>query len=169
VLAVLASLFAISLIAGIVWIVFTAAVDGARSTSSTYNTDGSWRHETSTKPTHTESYTTSLDTETAEEKSNRVWQAEQEQARIKARQELAAEAERLRVKAQKERVFQFIKDKADKGEAYYQFRVGESYLNGEGVEQSDNEAERWLYRALGNGYLEATNVIAKLKSRERKL
>lgn len=48
------------------------------------------------------------------------------------------------------------------GDAFAQFRLGEIYLAGDGVKQSDKRARRWLRRAAGQGYTPAEELLAEM-------
>ena len=52
---------------------------------------------------------------------------------------------------------------ADDGHAKAQFRLGESYATGKGVEQKDvNEAAKWYRKAAEQGHEEAAKALRSL-------
>jgi hypothetical protein len=53
---------------------------------------------------------------------------------------------------------------AHPGDAWAQFRLGEIYLAGEGVRQSDRRARKWLRRSAEQGYRPAAELLASLEA-----
>jgi hypothetical protein len=49
------------------------------------------------------------------------------------------------------------------GDAWAQFRLGEIYLAGKGVRQSDRRARKWLRRSAAQGYDPAAELLAKME------
>ncbi len=56
--------------------------------------------------------------------------------------------------------------KAVPGDVWAEFRLGEIYLAGNGVEQSDRRARKWLRRAADHGYAPAAALLARMEARE---
>lgn len=52
------------------------------------------------------------------------------------------------------------------GDAFAQFRLGEIYLAGDGVKQSDKRARRWLRRAARQDYAPAVALLAEMEAGE---
>lgn len=52
------------------------------------------------------------------------------------------------------------------GDIWAQYRLGEIYLAGDGVEQSRRRARNWLRRAADNGHVQAAELLAKMKAEE---
>lgn len=52
------------------------------------------------------------------------------------------------------------------GSAWAQFRLGEIYLAGKGVKQSDRRARKWLKRSARQGYAPAIELLAKMVAAE---
>lgn len=55
---------------------------------------------------------------------------------------------------------------ADPGDAWAQFRLGEIYLAGKGVKQSDRRARRWLRRSAAQGSSPAAELLARMEARD---
>ena len=52
------------------------------------------------------------------------------------------------------------------GDAFAQFRLGEIYLAGDGVKQSDRRARGWLKRSAHQGYGPAIDLLAQIEAKE---
>jgi hypothetical protein len=72
----------------------------------------------------------------------------------------AKEAQRL---AAQQRVLKFYLSRADAGDGFAQFRLGDIYFRGEGGETNFVLAQKWLSRAVTNGHPEATNLLNQLE------
>jgi hypothetical protein len=66
--------------------------------------------------------------------------------------------------AAQQAVLQSYSPKADNGDGFAQYRLGEIYLHGEGVETNLAYAKRYLSMAVTNGYPEATNLLNVIES-----
>jgi hypothetical protein len=55
---------------------------------------------------------------------------------------------------------------AEKGDPYGQFRMGERYLKGEGVERNMTVAKEWLKKASANGHSDAQKLLESIKRSE---
>lgn len=53
------------------------------------------------------------------------------------------------------------------GDAFAQFRLGEIYLAGNGVKQSDRRARRWLKRSANQGNAPAIKLLAQIEAGEK--
>ncbi len=58
----------------------------------------------------------------------------------------------------------FLQDKAAEGSPMAQYRLGEKYVKGDGVEANLELAKFWLQAACTNGSIEASNLLSKLQS-----
>ena len=67
-----------------------------------------------------------------------------------------------KVKSQ-QAVIKYYTPKADGGDGFSQYRLGEIYLHGEGVETNLDSAKHYLSMAVTNGYPEATNLLNQVK------
>jgi hypothetical protein len=76
------------------------------------------------------------------------------QAAAKAAKKLAAQ----------QAVIQNYLPKADNGDGFAQYRLGEIYLHGEGVETNLVSAKHYLSMAVTNGYPEASNLLNAIES-----
>ena len=54
---------------------------------------------------------------------------------------------------------QFLRAKAEQGDAEAQYSLGSAYYTGSGVPESDVEAVKWFRRAAGQGHAEAQNKM----------
>ena len=54
-----------------------------------------------------------------------------------------------------ERDFHELKDKACSGDIEAQFKLGECYKTGNGVEMDEEEADKWYHEAARQGHIEA--------------
>jgi TPR repeat protein len=60
-------------------------------------------------------------------------------------------------------VLKFHQEEANKGNAYYQFRMGQRYLIGDGVEKDTSKACDMFLKAAAQGNEEAKAALQKLK------
>lgn len=79
----------------------------------------------------------------------------------KASQARQAEAKRDGIK---QKMIDYYTKQAESGDGYSQLRLGQIYMRGEGCETNYQTAQVWLYRAVTNGYPEASNSIALIQS-----
>lgn len=56
----------------------------------------------------------------------------------------------------------WVRDQADAGDAFSQFRMGERYLKGDGVEKDDSLAKKYLTKASAQGNQDARDLLAKM-------
>jgi Sel1 repeat-containing protein len=61
------------------------------------------------------------------------------------------------------RTVKFNQDAADKGDAYGQLRMGERYLNGEGVEKDESKAKEFLSKSAAQGNQNAAKLLERIK------
>lgn len=52
------------------------------------------------------------------------------------------------------------------GDTWAEFRLGEIYLAGNGVKQSDRRARKWLRRAADHGHAPAADLLARMEAGE---
>jgi hypothetical protein len=93
------------------------------------------------------------------EKLNKARQVELDKQR-----QAAIEAAEKRKQAGADRALKYNQDLADKGDAYGQLRMGERYLNGDGVEKNETKAKDYLSKAAAQGSIEASNILANISS-----
>ncbi len=69
-----------------------------------------------------------------------------------------------KTKAISDRAVAWNLSKANSGDAYGQFRMGERYRDGEGVVKDETKAKEWLKKAADQGHKEAVSALAWLTS-----
>lgn len=85
--------------------------------------------------------------------------AAERRARENASNALAyAEAKKKKDDEAKRRLFEYAKTQAQAGNAYYQRRLGEMYMRGEGTDVDVEQARTWIFKAWGNGDQQASNL-----------
>lgn len=55
-----------------------------------------------------------------------------------------------------------LRDVADRGDVYSQFRLGQLYYEGTGVGRDDQEAAKWFLKAAGHDHAEAQYILASM-------
>ncbi|MEO6184637.1 MAG: hypothetical protein ABIP71_16345, partial [Verrucomicrobiota bacterium] len=61
------------------------------------------------------------------------------------------------------KALQSNKDKAESGDAYGQFRMGERFRDGEGVPKDEKLAREWFSKAAEQGHADAKKELGKIK------
>jgi len=84
-------------------------------------------------------------------------------AKLKVQQILATSEARQNKEAQDLRTFLRLQSQATNGEVWAQSSLGLHYLNGQGCETNRELAIKWLKMAAGNGDMEASNKLERLK------
>jgi hypothetical protein len=92
---------------------------------------------------------------------------EAQQREIANRQAEIVKAQEAKRVAIKQNILKFYQPQADAGDGFAQFRLGEIYLHGEGVETNFVLAQKWFGIAATNGFPEATNFLNKLEQSAR--
>lgn len=64
----------------------------------------------------------------------------------------------------KSATIKFLKEKAAEGAPMAQYRLAEKYLKGDGVPRDVEQAKFWLEASCTNGYVEASNLLHKIKN-----
>jgi TPR repeat protein len=77
--------------------------------------------------------------------------------------EAQAQARAAKKLAAQQAIIQNYTTKADGGDGFAQYRIGEIYFRGEGVETNLVYARHYLSMAVTNGYPEATNYLNQIK------
>lgn len=88
--------------------------------------------------------------------------AETQRKALEVNQGLAKQREETR-KAAMERALKFNQAAADRGEASGQFRMGERYFKGEGVNRDLAKAREYLAKAAAQGYPEAVRLLDEVR------
>lgn len=98
------------------------------------------------------------------------WFIKQQKEQADAAQAAANAAANAAIEAQKKKAFELQKhavewllSQATNGSASAQCSLGIHYLNGQGVETNKETAFYWLTQAANQGYIEASNMLIKLK------
>ncbi|MGO9147895.1 MAG: tetratricopeptide repeat protein [Desulfomonilia bacterium] len=55
-----------------------------------------------------------------------------------------------------------VREAAERGDVYSQFRLGQIYYEGKGVSRDDNEAAKWFLKAAGQDHSEAQFILATM-------
>jgi hypothetical protein len=104
-----------------------------------------------------------LKSEAAERLKKAQEKQENQQREIEKRSaEIAKAQEAKRIVAQ-QRVLKVYQSRAETGDGFAQFRLGEIYFHGEGVETNFVLAQKWFTIAVTNGHPEATNFLNQLE------
>lgn len=99
-------------------------------------------------------------------KSNEVFEAKQEAVKADESARLAEAAAKLEIENRKRKAFESTEAKAKSGDAFYQLRLGELYMKGEGTSADSEQAKAWLFKAWGGGQTQASNLIYQIRASE---